>query len=154
MLDLNDVKVLISAYKYIERTCQAIDNFIFKHAINYGPDPEISSTENVLNHIIDLMERKNSLINLKQIIDENIKSMPVLDRQILIIKMKYRTSIKNLQAILKIASERTTFRRIGNAINNFMLKLEKSGHAEYIKSMLESENLFINFKRTVASATL
>ena len=29
MLDLSDGKTLISAYKFIERTCNAIDEFIF-----------------------------------------------------------------------------------------------------------------------------
>ena len=64
MLDINDAKVLISAYRYIEKNCDLINEFVYKHAVNFGPSPEYCSTYDVTNNIINLIERKNRLINL------------------------------------------------------------------------------------------
>ena len=135
MLDLSDGKALISAYKFIERTCNAIDEFIFKHAINYGPDPDVSSTYDVVNNIVDLMERKNKLIKLKQVIDDTVQSMSKLDKQILILKMRFRLNVKNMQAILKLSSERTAFRKIENALASFTRRLNENEYAKILKNL-------------------
>lgn len=152
MLSISDGKALISAYKFIERTCNAIDEFIFKHAINYGPDPEVSSTYDVVNNIVNLMERKNKLIKLKNIIDDTLQSLNVSDRQILIIKMRFRVNVKNLQAILKFSSERTTFRKIEHALASFITHLNKSEHAKLIEDLIENEGWIYRIKQSLVSA--
>lgn len=152
MLEICDAKTLISAYKFIEKTCNAIDEFIYKHAINYGPDPEISSTYDVVNNIVDLMERKNKLIRLKDVIDNVIQSLNVTDKQILIIKMRYRTSAKDLQKILKLPSERTTFRKIEHALASFTMHLNNSKYAKLIEDLIESENWIYKIKQTFVPA--
>ena len=152
MLDISDGKTLISAYKFIERTCNAIDEFILKHAINYGPDPEFSSTYDVVNNIVNLMERKNKLIKLKNIIDNTIQSLNVLDRQILIIKMRFKVNTKNLQAILKLPSERTTFRKIEHALASFTMHLNQSEYAKLIENLIEDEGWIYRIKQSMTSA--
>lgn len=139
MLNLEECKILISAYKYIDRRCEAVNEFIYKHALNYGPDPEIYSTFDVINNIVELMDRRLRLSRLKDIIDEIIADMNVLDRQILLIKMKCRTSVKNIQAMLKLPSERTTFRRMENAINNFCNRVNGSSYSSFIEDVLKNE---------------
>lgn len=148
MLSLEDGKTLISAYKYIERTCEAVDKFIFNHAISYGPDPAIHSTFDVLNNIVELMDRKIKLINLKLIIDEAIKSLPAIDKQVLILKMRFRASIKNIRDILKLPSERTTFRRIDNALENFVTQLNKNNKCDEVELMLKNEGWIANIKKS------
>lgn len=149
---MSDGKTLISAYKFIERTCNAIDEFIFKHAINYGPDPEVSSTYDVVNNIVDLMERKNKLIKLKHIIDDTIQSLDVLDRQILIIKMRFRVNVKNLQSILKLSSERTAFRKIEHALASFTKRLNENKYAKMIEELIENEGWILRIKQALVSA--
>ena len=139
MLSLEDAKILISAYKYIDRRCELVNEFIYKHAINYGPDPEIYSTYDVINSIVDLMDRRVKLSKLKQIIDETVSSMKLVDRQILLIKMKYRVNVKNMQEILKLSSERTTFRRMDNAITNFCNRLNTSKFVDEIEEIMHKE---------------
>ena len=139
MIDNTNVKTLISAYRYIEKTCESIDNYIYRHAINFGPDPEICSTQKVINNILDLMERKNRLYKLKDIIDETVENLPLLEKQILILKMRYRANAKTLQQILKISSERTAFRKIDQAIEKFKILLNKSQFTDLIKRTLTSE---------------
>lgn len=152
MLDLSDGKALISAYKFIERTCNAIDEFIFKHAVNYGPDPEVSSTYDVVNNIVNLMERKNKLIKLKHVIDDTIQSLEKLDKQILILKMRFRVSVKNLQSILKMSSERTAFRKIEHALASFTKRLNENEYAKNIEDLIESEGWILRIKQTLVSA--
>lgn len=151
MLDLSDGKALISAYKFIERTCNAIDEFIFKHAINYGPDPDVSSTYDVVNNIVNLMERKNKLIKLKQVIDDTVQSMSKLDKQILILKMRFRLNVKNMQAILKLSSERTAFRKIDNALASFTRRLNENEYAKNIKNLIENEGWILRIKQSLVS---
>ena len=152
MLEISDAKTLISAYKFIERTCNAIDEFIYKHAINYGPDPEVSSTYDVVNNIVNLMDRKIKLIKLKEVIDNTIQSLNVLDRQILIIKMRFRTNVKNLQTILKLPSERTTFRKIEHALASFTAHLNNSKYAKLVESLIENEGWIYRIKQTMLPA--
>ncbi len=139
MLSLKDAKMLISAYKYIDKRCEMVNEFIYKHAINYGPDPEVYSTYDVINSIVDLMERRVKLTRLKELIDEIVGSMKLVDRQILLIKMKYRTSVQNIQAILKLSSERTTFRRMESAINNFLVKINSAKYQKEIEEIMQRE---------------
>ena len=150
MLSLEDAKILISAYKYIDRRCELVNEFIYKHAINYGPDPEIYSTYDVINSIVDLMDRKVRLSRLKDIIDETVSNMKLVDRQILLIKMKYRTSVKNIQAILKLPSERTTFRRMDNAISTFCNRLNASKYLKDIEEVIKSEKWLPKTQNIVA----
>lgn len=148
MLSLEDGKTLVSAYKYIERTCEAIDKFIFNHAISYGPDPALHSTFDVLTNIVDLMERKIKLINLKLTIDETIKELSTVNKQILILKMRFRVSVKNIQEILKLPSERTTFRRIDHALAEFVFHLNENRKREEVEDLLKSENWIANIKKS------
>lgn len=131
--------MLISAYKYIDKRCELVNEFIYKHAINYGPDPDVCSTYDVINGIVELMDRRVKLMRLKEIIDEVVGDMKLVDRQILLIKMKYRTSIKNIQAILKLPSERTTFRRLDSAINNFYARINSSKYMGEIEEIMQKE---------------
>ena len=139
MLSLEDAKVIISAYKYIDRRCELVNEFIYKHATNYGPDHEIYSTYDVINSIVDLMDRRVKLSKLKQIIDETVSGMKLVDRQILLIKMKYRVNVKNMQEILKLSSEITTIRRMDNAITNFCNRLNSSKYVNVIEEIMQKE---------------
>ena len=139
VIDNTNVKTLISAYRYIEKTCKAIDEYIYKHAVNFGPDPEICSTQKVINNIIDLIERKNRLYKLKDVIDNCVDSLPLLEKQIIILKMRFRANAKTLQQVLKISSERTAFRKIEQALEKFKILLNKSQFVDLIERIFVSE---------------
>jgi len=152
MLDLYDAKTLISAYSYIERTCDAINDFIYKHAVNFGPNPETTTTYDVLNNIINLMERKNRLINLKNIIDEVVAGMSQTNKQIIILKMRYMPSIKTIQKVLNISSERTAFRRITEAVNSFLRHLNNSNKLQKVEDIIMSENWIVKIKQSMQAS--
>ena len=140
MLIINDAKVLISAYRLIERNCDLINEFVYKHAINFGPSPEYCSTYDVTNNIINLMERKNRLINLKLMIDEIVSSLNPEDKKIISAKMRFNLSIKSLCEALEIPSMRTACRRIQLALEHFTMHANNSAYKKKLEYMLDNEH--------------
>lgn len=146
MLIINDAKVLISAYRLIERNCDLINEFVYRHAINFGPSPEYCSTYDVTNNIINLMERKNRLINLKLMIDEIVSGLNPDDKKIISAKMRFNLSIKSLCEVFEIPSMRTAFRRIQAALEHFTMRANSSEYKEKLEYMLDNEQWIVSMR--------
>jgi hypothetical protein len=147
MLVINDAKILISAYRFIEKNCELINEFVYKHAINFGPSPEYCSTYDVTNNIINLMERKNRLINLKLMIDEIVSNLNKNDKMIILAKMKFDVSIKTMCQMLEISSMRTAFRRIQSALEHFTIRANNSPYKEKLEYLLDNEHWIIALRK-------
>ena len=80
MIDIYDSETLIKIYGLLSKKCAAIDKFIQNHAFYFGPCTAEYGAADVCNNIIDLMTRKNQLINLKIIIDGAIKKLSDKDK--------------------------------------------------------------------------
>ncbi|MFQ6724223.1 MAG: hypothetical protein ACLRFE_02695 [Clostridia bacterium] len=143
MLDIKDAKVLISAYRFIERNCDLINEFVYKHAVNFGPSPEYCSTYDVTNNIINLIERKNRLINLKLIIDKLVNELNVEDRMIVLSKMKYDLSVKSFCQMFDMPSKRTAFRRMQSAVEHFTMHANNSPYIDKLEYLLNNEHWII-----------
>lgn len=143
MLIINDAKVLISAYRFIEKNCDLINEFVYKHAINFGPSPEYCSTYDVTNNIINLIERKNRLINLKLIIDELVNNLEEQDRLIILSKMKFNLTTKSFCQMFNMPSTRTAFRRIQTALEHFVNRANSSRYKEKLEYLLDNETWII-----------
>lgn len=147
MLVINDAKVLISAYRFIEKNCDLINEFVYKHAINFGPSPEYCSTYDVTNNIINLIERKNRLINLKLIIDELVDSLSKEDKLIILSKMRFNLSMKSFCQVFEMSSVRTAFRRIQAALEHFTRRANNSPYKEKLEYLLDNEHWIIALRR-------
>ncbi|MBO5910196.1 MAG: hypothetical protein J6Q15_01665 [Clostridia bacterium] len=147
MLVINDAKVLISAYRFIEKNCELINEFVYKHAINFGPAPEYCSTYDVTNNIINLIERKNRLINLKLIMDQLVSSLQPQDKLIILSKMRYNLSMKSFCQIFEISSIRTAFRRIQTALEHFTLRANNSPYKEKLEYLLDNESWIVALRQ-------
>ncbi|MBQ7797818.1 MAG: hypothetical protein IJ371_01700 [Clostridia bacterium] len=143
MLDINDAKVLISAYRFIEKNCDLINEFVYKHAINFGPSPEYCSTYDVTNNIINLIERKNRLINFKLIIDELVNSLDNQDKLIILSKMRFNLSMQSFCQIFDMPSVRTAFRRVQTALEHFLRRANNSPYREKLEYLLDNEGWII-----------
>ena len=89
MIDIYDSETLIKVYRMLNKKCEAIDHFVREHALYFGPNTVEYGAEDVCNNILDLMARKNQLINLKIILDSAIIKLSEKDKKILFIK-KYQ----------------------------------------------------------------
>lgn len=133
MIDEFDSEALIKIYRLLRKKCDAIDKFIQNHALYFGPCTAEYGSQDVCNNIIELMTRKNQLINLKIIIDTAIKKLDDIDKKVLYIKMNYNLQMNDLCGILEL-KERTAFRRVENAFKNFADQLNRS---KYISKLLK-----------------
>ena len=144
---INDAKVLISAYRFIEKNCDLINEFVYKHAVNFGPSPEFCTTYDVTNNIINLMERKNRLINFKLIMDNIVSELNQNDKPIILAKMRFDLSTKSFCQIFQIPSVRTAFRRVQTALEHFTMRLNSSPYKEKLEYLLDNEQWIVTMRR-------
>lgn len=126
-------KTVLMVQRYLERICDAIDRLVERKALNSfyvgmqgGNDNSISS---VADYIINLSERKIKLINLKILTDLVLENCPILSAQILIERYIDNEKSANIAKRHNLA-ERTYFRRLSEALENFSSTLAKFGFNE------------------------
>lgn len=148
MIDIYDSETLIKIYGLLSKKCAAIDKFIQNHAFYFGPCTAEYGAADVCNNIIDLMTRKNQLINLKIIIDSAIKKLSDNDKKILYLKMNYSLQIGEICGILEL-KERTAFRRIERAFENLTDALNNSKYATKLCRIIDNEEWISDIKQEV-----
>ncbi|MBP3431670.1 MAG: hypothetical protein J6K39_02320 [Clostridia bacterium] len=141
-------KTLLMVYRYLERIAGAIDKIVMQSALNCsnisGQNYFYNNVMSISQKIIDLSERKVTLINLKILIEECLKEIPQKDAIILIEKFFDGVKTKNLVERHHI-SMRTVFRKIEAAVNAFSSKLMSKGYSDLkIDKMLENEGWIRN----------
>ena len=98
MINIYECEALVKIYSTLEKKCNIIDKFINNHAFYCGPYSDEYSAVDVYNDILDLIERKNKLINIKLMIDNVIKNLSENDKKVLFIKLNYNISMNELCA--------------------------------------------------------
>lgn len=134
-------KTLLNTYSYLETICGAID----KCVVNCGVSSGCSSNSTILiaNKMISLIERKKFLINLKILIDNVLRNIASSDARILTIKYIDKVKSEVASQVLGL-SNRTYFRKINVAVNNFALELKKQGYtSSVLKEFLSKEGWII-----------
>ena len=150
MLDIYDSETLVKVYRLLIKKCNAIDKFIKNHAFYFGPSTNEYDALDVYNNIIDLMERKNQLINLKIILDKAINSLKEKDKKIIYIKTFYNLPMTEICEVLSL-KERTAFRRIEGAYYNLAEALNSSKYLNKLESILEKEEWIREIRDQVKS---
>ena len=148
MIDIYDSETLIRIYRLLKKKCDAIDKFINKHAFYFGPCTAEYGSLDVCNNIIELMTRKNQLINLKIIVDLALKSLSEKDKKILYIKMHYNLQMSEICGVLEL-KERTAFRRIEKAFENLAEVLNMSKYKNKLCKILDSEEWIQDIKNEI-----
>ncbi len=148
MIDIYDSEAIIKIYRLLKKKCEAIDRFINNHALYFGTNSYEFGALDVCNNILDLMARKNQLINLKLIVDSAIHKLTKKDKQVLFIKMNYNLSMDEICGILDL-KERTAFRRIEHAFLNLAAALNNSKYCNRLERILFNEQWIRDVKETV-----
>ncbi len=141
-------KTLLTVYRYLERIAGAIDKIILQSGLNSGFVSGQNYYSNnifaVSQKIIDLSERKVTLINLKLLIESVLKDINQVDAEILIEKYFDGCKTKDLVDIHGI-SMRTVFRKLDGAANAFSSCLKMKGYSDAkLSKMLEKEGWIKN----------
>ena len=153
MIDVYDSEALIKIYRLLRKKCDAIDKFIQNHALYFGPCTAEYGALDVCNNIIELMTRKNQLINLKIIIDKAIDALDEKDKKILYIKINYNLQMNEICGILDL-KERTAFRRIEKAFENLAEALNNSKYCVKLQKIIDSEEWIQDIKEEVKERRL
>ncbi len=148
MIDIYDSEAIVKVYRLLKKKCEAIDRFINNHALYFGTNSYEFGAIDVCNNILDLMARKNQLINLKLIVDGAIHNLSEKDKKVLFIKMNYNLSMDEICGILDL-KERTAFRRIEHAFLSLAEALNKSKYCSRLERILFNEQWIKDVKETV-----
>ncbi len=142
-------KTILSVYRYLERIAGAIDKIILKNALGSAnvstSNFYYTNVSTVTQKLIDLSERKITLINLKVLIEETLAEVGEKRANILI--ERYFDNMKFKDLMLKHGfSMRTVFRHLDSSLIAFSKCLKMKGYdddkllkmlngEEWIKSM-------------------
>lgn len=142
-------KTVLIAYKYLGSMCAAIDKIIKNLAISShfagGAYCEKSCCEVVSKKIIALTNKKIDYINLKVLTEKALENMNKKNAKLLILRTIKELNVSTIAEVMNM-SERTYFRRISDAENEFCVALEKLGLNIY---KLEIEYLADNFIKSI-----
>ncbi len=144
-------KTILSVYRYLERISGAIDKIVLQCGLNCQnvsvQNYILNNTYSVSQKIIDLSERKVTLINLKVLIEDTLTEISKKDAEILILRFFDGQKVKDICA-LKNLSMRTAFRKIESAVTAFSSRLVMKGYtSSKFENILKNEgwinNVFI-----------
>lgn len=111
-------KTLLNVYGCLYKLTNAIDKLVLEFGLNSGRYYGFDKTFNDTQKIIELTDRKVTLINLKVLINKILVKMD--DVLCKILTLKYIDKMPN-ETIIKVLnlSRRTYFRKLTQAINSF-----------------------------------
>ena len=153
MIDIYDTEALVKCYRMLSKKCSAIDKFIENHSLYFTTNSLEYSSIDVVNNIIDLMTRKNQLINLKVILDSAINSLDEKDKKVIYIKINYNITMNEFCEFLSL-KERTAFRRIDRAYYNLTEALNNSKYIQKLINIIDKEMWINNVKDRVKDRRL
>ena len=141
-------KTVLSVYRYLERISGAIDKIILQSGLSSkdidGQNYFYNNIYAVSEKIIDLSQRKVTLINLKILIEDTLKEIDKKDAQILIQRFFDGNKVKEICEKSNL-SMRTAFRKIDNALKVFSSRLVMKGYNwSELETMLEKEGWILN----------
>lgn len=152
--DLYWTKTILTVYRYLERICGGMDKIIMQRALSssniVGQNYFYNNTFTLTQKIIDLSERKVTLINLKVLIEDSLAEIDEKDSQILI--EKYVDGLRNPQLCESLGvGLRTIFRKIECAEYSFKSKLCSKGYNDIkLRDMLQKETWIKNVYNSIA----
>lgn len=148
-------KTILSVYRYLERISNAIDKIVKRSAFASGfltqQNYYYNNVLSISQKIIDLSQRKITLINLKVLVDEVLKTISKKDAQILIERYIDGEKCKDIAQRHNL-SMRTVFRRIESAETSFSKTLKMKGYCEsklniFLKDEKWITNVFFKFSQ-------
>ena len=141
-------KTILTVYRYLKRMTFAFDRMIKSKAYNsFYTTSENFAFNNIFdisNSILDLSERKVTLINLKILTERVLKSIDRDLAKILIFKYVDNKKCEEISSMLGCTT-RTYFRKINLAHKSFYKALTRLGYdEEKLEQMLKNEKWILN----------
>lgn len=141
-------KTILTVYRYLERVSGAIDKIVVRSGLSsgnvYGQNYLYNNVLSISQKIIDLSERKVTLINLKVLTEEILKKLKPEDVKILIERYVDGKKYKDIAERNGI-SLRTVYRRLDASEEIFARFLSVRGYTpSKLSLMLSKEKWILN----------
>jgi len=139
-------KSALSIYKYLETMSMGIDKAVkdIVSGSNSALLQKSQSTYCQASRIIELMDRKRKIINLKVAIEEGVNRLDKINKKIIALVFFDGLKSEKVSQMLDV-SIRTFFRKKTNAMNNFSIILKGIGFdEEFFISEYMSEKWFMS----------
>ena len=134
----NWCKTLLVSYSHLETICGAIDKTVLSCGL--GSCNTYCDAEYVANKMINLIERKKFLINLKVLVDNALSKIKNTFARVLMLKYVDGVDSKLASEVMKI-SPRTYFRQINAGLDSLWNAFEHMGYSTFtLYELLKDEN--------------
>ena len=147
-----DAEMLINIYPLLEKRCSDKDVSIKK--LSYSYTPTYYGVGEVYEKILDKMEEKNQIINIKLIVDRVISRLRPKT-------MKFALALMNFHALPKIElfdlfgeKERTGFRRVETLYMTMAFLINKYKFNDKVVSFINSQVWVSNLLRNIKERRL
>lgn len=131
-------KTLLISYSHLETICGAIDKTVLSCGLNSCNT--YCDAEYVADKMINLIERKKFLINLKVLIDKALSKIKSSYSRVLMLKYVDGVDSKLASEVMKV-STRTYFRQINAGLDHFWQALINMGYSTYaLYELFKNEN--------------
>lgn len=143
MINKTMAESLIYAYKFLSKKCEMIDDFVDDYAISMSHIDTFSMSEK----IIESIQRKKRLINLKIYLDRCLSYMSEKNRKILLLIAYYDFGVEKFSKIFN-KSERMVYRYINSAYLELSVKLKENSSQIDLKNILKKEKWICDLSNT------
>lgn len=144
-------KTLLVSYAHLETICGAIDKTVL--GCGLSSCNTYCDAEYVANKMINLIERKKFLINLKVLVDKALSKIKTSFSRVLMLKYIDGVDSKLASEVMKI-STRTYFRQINSGLESFWQALLNMGYSIItLKDLLKDENWILEIYNSYSKKT-
>jgi len=137
-------KTLLNVYGCLQKLTEEIDKIVLNFALCTGYINSDNKTYRDTQKILELTERKITLINIKILIEKCLNKIDLKLCKLLVLKYVDKVSNENIAKALNVTN-RTYFRKYLDAIESFASRLKFEGYTvEKLYKLVESEEWILD----------
>jgi len=137
-------RTLLTSYRALNTFSKTLDNTLEKLALKgFNGYSSGYSTDMLYDKMLEVIDRKKGLVNIKVLVDRAMSMLPVKDYEIL--KLRYFDGVDAMQSAEVLGlNDRTYFRRLNKALSAFMFNVKREGYdVERIKREYKNESFIV-----------
>ncbi|MBE5757479.1 MAG: hypothetical protein E7345_00925 [Clostridiales bacterium] len=148
-------KSALSIYRYLESMAETVDKRILKTGTSSNSEglQRYQSTYLQTGQMIEFIERKRKLINLKVAVEDALTGISLNDRRLLVLTFVDGVTSVIVAELMNI-SLRTFFRRKVSALQSFTNKMIELGYDENFFQDYETEPWFLGVYNEIVSSNI
>ena len=137
-------RTFLTSYRALNTMAKTLDSTLEKLALRgFNGNTTGYSTDMLYDKMLEVIDRKKGLVNVKVLVDNAMSTLSSKDREIL--RLRYMDGLDTrASAEFLGVNERTYFRRLNNALSGFMFGLKRLGYdVDRIKREYKNETFIV-----------